>query len=398
MQRFCFVLAMGVVAQVNAQTWVQRASCPAEGRYWAAATGNSTHGYAGTGILSFDQFTSQQQDVYEYEVATDTWTALPAYPGGVREGMAAFTIGERIFFGFGTPFIQGSNLLYEYVPELGEWQQRASCPLGTSHQKGFVIGDHFYIGPMDLAGEFYRYTASTDSWSLVAAFPGIYRNGHMVFSAGGFGYLGGGGSGFGSTQEWYRYDPATDSWSQSGALFPNSDQSSATTINDVGYVYNVGGSGGNDIYRYNATLDSWDWHGSYGDVRTPNGCFFTIGSKGYHVFGQQQQGSENVSMNDLWEFTPGSSTGVPEAIGTNGLEVRYAEDGTAWLTGTAPLTATMTMDVIDLQGRVLRTLHLPEGSLVLQALRREELGTGLLSLAPRNGDHALRVLLMDTPR
>lgn len=393
MRKLVLVLMIGAAGTANAQTWVQKANCPAEARYWAAATGNSTHGYAGTGILSFEEFTSQQQDVYEYDPATDTWTALPAYPGGVREGMAAFTIGERIFFGFGTPFIQGSNLLYEYVPELGEWQQRASCPLATSHQKGFVIGDHFYIGPMDIGGEFYRYTASTDSWSLVAAFPGIYRNGHMVFSAGGMGYLGGGGSGFGTTEEWYRYDPATDSWTQSGALSPNSDQSSATTINGVGYVYNVGGSGGNDIYRYSPALDGWEWHGSYGDVRTPNGCFFTIGNKGYHVFGQETLPSGNQSVNKLWEFTPGSNTSVEEASVPSLMDVRYAGDGSVWLKGRAPLTHADVLDIVDAQGRLLHSRSFAAGAVVDVQLRSAALGTGLGVATLRGSGWNVKVVL-----
>ncbi|HEY0977110.1 MAG TPA: hypothetical protein VGE21_06530 [Flavobacteriales bacterium] len=392
MRKLLFVLMIGAAEMLNAQTWVQKASCPAEGRYWAAATGNSTHGYAGTGILSFEQFTSQQQDVYEYDPLTDSWTALPPYPGGVREGMAAFSIGERIFFGFGTPFIQGSNLLYEYLPGTGQWEQRASCPMATSHQKGFVIGDHFYIGPMDLGGEFYRYTASTDSWSMIAAFPGIYRNQQMVFSAGGMGYLGGGGSGFGTTEEWYRYDPVADSWEPSGSLFPNSDQSSATTINGIGYVYNVGGNG-NDVYRYSAALDSWEWHGSYGDIRTPNGCFFTIGDKGYHVFGQETQGAQNVSVSKLWEFTPGSSTAVAEASAQSVVDLRYAGDGSVWLKGRAPLTHADVLDIVDAQGRLLYSRSFAVGAVVDVQLRSAALGAGLRVATLRGSGWSVKVVL-----
>lgn len=359
----------------HAQTWVQKADYPGAGRYWGAATGNSTKGYAGTGKLSFSEITSQQQDVYEYDPATDAWTALPNYPGGVREGMAAFTIGERIFFGFGTPFIAGSPLLYEYVAALGEWQQRASAPVGNAFQKGFVIGDHYYMGPLTFEGQMIRYNATTDAWSDVAPFPGIYRNGYMAISVGGKAYLGGGGSGQGTTEQWYAYDPATDSWTESGSLSPNSDQSCGTTINGVGYVYNVGGNG-SAVYSYDPAADNWNFETAYGDIRTANGNFFTIGNKGYHVFGQQSQGSENVSMADLWEFTPGSAASVAERS-VPPVQVYTAADGSTVLVGTTPLAAATSLDVLDMDGRLLHSRTVPAGSLLHARLTAEEVGMGL---------------------
>ena len=91
-------LSLGLTVQGQA-VWQQFSSAPAAGRFWAAATGNSTHGYAGTGRLQFSGTGNEVADMYEYEAATDTWTAIPDYPGGVRAGVDGFTIGERIFFG-----------------------------------------------------------------------------------------------------------------------------------------------------------------------------------------------------------------------------------------------------------------------------------------------------------
>lgn len=359
----------------QAQTWVQKASVPTSARYWAAATGNSTKGYAGTGVLSFELFTSQQQDMYEYDPVTDVWTPLPNYPGGVRQGMTGFTIGERIFFGFGSPFIQGDNQLFEYLPLSGQWATRSSCPLGTSYQNGFVIGDNFYIGPLGVEGVIYRYTASTDSWTPVAPFPDVYRTAQMVFAAGGKGYMGGGSTGFGNTDMWYSYDPVADAWSETAPLWPNSDQSSATTINGVGYVYNVGGNG-NNIHRFDHVQESWEMVGQYGDIRTANGSFFTIGNKGYHVFGQQQQTGGITSMNDLWEFTPGAVSAIQEHATAN-VQVRNAADGSAWLVGTTAMHAGSTLSVRDVAGRLLHTRTLAAGVPLNVRLTAQELGEGL---------------------
>lgn len=366
----------------QAQTWVQKASVPGPGRYRAAATGNSTKGYAGTGKISNDFPPNQQSDVYEYDPLTDVWTPLLPYPGGVREGMAAFTIGERIFFGFGSPFIQLSNELFEYLPSTGQWEPRASCPMGMEDQKGFVIGDNFYIGPFTDDGQMFRYNATTDAWDSPAPFPDIYRTNQMWFSVGGKGYTGGGYSPFGDTDLWYIYDPVADTWTDLGGLSPNSSQSSATGINGIGYVYNVGGDNGNQMYSFNPAVNDWEMLGSYGDIRTPNGNLFTIGNKGYHVFGQQEQPDGIVSMNDLWEYTPASPNAVPERPAST-FHVRSAADGSAWLLGTAPMDAGNTLTVLDVDGRLLHTRALPAGVPLSIHLTAKELGVGLRMVALR---------------
>lgn len=379
---------------VNAQTWVQKASVPGPGRYFAAATGNSTKGYAGTGKISNDFPPNQQSDVYEYDPATDVWTPLPNYPGGVRQGMAAFTIGERIFFGFGSPFIQTSNELFEYVPSTGQWEPRASCPLGMEHQKGFVIGDSFYIGPFSDDGLMFRYNATTDVWDSPASFPDLYRTGQMFFTAGGKGYMGGGYSPFGDTDLWYIYDPVADTWTGLGGLYPNSTQSCATGINGIGYVYNVGGDNGNQMYSFNPAVNDWEMLESYADIRTPNGNLFTIGNKGYHVFGQQEQAGGIVSMNDLWEYTPASSTAVQEQVAAS-FQVRNAADGSAWLTSTAPMAVGNTLKVLDVDGRLLHTRSLPTGAALNVHLTAKELGSGLRILSLRGAQPwAGRVVLV----
>ncbi|MEO8733532.1 MAG: hypothetical protein ABI373_04285, partial [Flavobacteriales bacterium] len=221
----------------------------------------------------------------------------------------------------------------------------------------------------------YRYTASTDSWTTVASFHDVYRIGQMSFTAGGKGYMGGGGSAFGNTEMWYSYDPVADAWSEITGLWPNSDQSCATTINGVGYVYNVGQEG-NDIYRYNPVQDSWDMVGQYGHIRTANGNFFTIGNKGYHVFGEQQHTGGIESMNDLWEFTPGSTSAIPENA-TSNVQVRMAADGSAWLVGTTPVAPGSTLNVLDMDGRLLNARTLAAGVPLNVRLTAQELGAGL---------------------
>ncbi|MCB0813995.1 MAG: hypothetical protein KDB87_12660, partial [Flavobacteriales bacterium] len=127
---------------------------------------------AGTGRLQFSNL-SPELDMYAYEAATDTWTTIPNYPGGVREGMDGFTIGQRIFFAFGTPFIQFTKTVYEYVPATQSWTQHPDVPgIGFAYSHGFVIGDTYYIGPENGTNNVYAFDGTTNTWSTVASFPG----------------------------------------------------------------------------------------------------------------------------------------------------------------------------------------------------------------------------------
>ncbi|MEO5585598.1 MAG: hypothetical protein ABIQ75_09095, partial [Flavobacteriales bacterium] len=164
-------------------------------------------------------------------------------------------------------------------------------------------------------------------------------------------------------------------------LQPNSDQSCATTINGIGYVYNVGGNG-SEMYSFNPAVNGWEMLGSYGDIRTPNGNFFTIGNKGYHLFGEQHQGSDMVSINDFWEYTPGAASAIAEHATAN-VQVSMAADGSAWLTGTTPVAPGSTLDVLDVDGRLLHTRIVPAGVPLNVHLTAKELGAGLRILSLR---------------
>ncbi len=310
--------------------WEQMESVPAAGRYWAAATGNSTHGYAGGGRLQFSGTNNTVADMYAYELATDTWTTIPDYPGGVREGMDAFTIGERIFFAFGSPFIQFTRTVYEYLPLTNSWVQHEDVPgIGFAYSHGFVVGDTYYIGPENGTNNVYAFNGSTNSWSTVASFPGEDRRAQCAFSANGMGYLGMGAGVFsGVYGDWWEYDPIADGWTQVADIFPVSDQSSATAVENVGYVFNVGGSGGGkQLFRYDGANDEWIQDAILPTDRIANGSLFSIGTKGFLVFGQSITSGGNFSSNALWQFTPGT-TGVPDERSDELGLVGFAVDGT----------------------------------------------------------------------
>lgn len=370
--------------------WQQMSSCPGAGRFWAAATGNSTVAIAGTGRLQFSGLNNTVADMWLYEAATDTWTPIPDYPGGVREGADAFTIGERLFVAFGSPFIQFTTDMYEFIPATLSWEQKPSVPgLGFGYSHGFVVGDTYYIGPENSTGLVYAFNADTETWTTVAPFPGQDRRAQCAFSANGKGYIGMGMFVLGGVLgDWWEYDPVADTWTQVASISPMSDQSTATAVNDRGYVFNVGQNQKN-LYAYDEPTNDWLFQSTLPTERIANGTLFTIGSDGYLVFGEKTMSGGNNSSNELWRFTP-SGVGVAERTKELGVTVLSLPDGGQEILSNEPLRLGGTWEVYDSQGRLLRQAVVAPNEQVHIVLNPEG-GRGLRVVVIKSGLHTARV-------
>lgn len=291
-----------------AQNWVQKTDCPGNGRFWATSFVCEDKIYAGTGRPEFSSL-SPTSDMWQYDPATDTWAQVANFPGGNREGTTSFSYNNRGFMAFGSPFIQFTNDVWEYLPESNSWEQKASCPASFAFSHGFVINDHFYIGPENGTNKTYAFDITNDSWSEVAAFPGDDRRAQVAFSANGKGYIGMGADVFsGVESDFYRYDPVIDTWEEIASISPTSDQSSGFAIDNIGYVYNVGGSGGGgkSIYKYNEGLNEWELVSTKPGDRIANANMVGYNGKAYLTFGERTISGGNIPSSQIWEFTPGS--------------------------------------------------------------------------------------------
>lgn len=290
-----------------AQNWVQKTDCPGNGRFWATSFVCEDKIYAGTGRPEFSSL-SPTSDMWQYDPATDTWAQVANFPGGNREGATSFSYNNRGFMAFGSPFIQFTNDVWEYLPESNSWEQKANCPASFAFSHGFVINDHFYIGPENGTNKTYAFDITNDSWSEVAAFPGDDRRAQVAFSANGKGYIGMGADVFsGVESDFYRYDPVSDTWEEIASISPTSDQSSGFAIDNIGYVYNVGGSGGGkSIYKYNEGLNEWELVSTNPGDRIANANMVGYNGKAYLTFGERTISGGNIPSSQIWEFTPGS--------------------------------------------------------------------------------------------
>ncbi|MDX2283411.1 MAG: kelch repeat-containing protein [Bacteroidia bacterium] len=341
-------------------TWVQKASISGVGRFWAASFSAGGKGYAGTGRTGFSG--NAVADFWEYDPATDTWAQIADYPGGAREGASAFSTDAKGYVGFGTSFINFEKDFYEYDPAANAWTALAACPgIGFAYSEGFVIDSTIYIGPENGTGNVYAYQIGTNTWSEKANFPGRDRRAQVAFSVDGTGYLGLGFWVFGSVQrDMWKYDPVADAWTEISNMDIPSDQSFGFGLNGYGYVYNVGQNAKN-LYRYDPAADAWELDNTFPGNRTANASGFTIGDKGYLVFGEETVSGGNTASSKLWEFTPNifPNAADPDLPGMARLDAAPLPG--KLLIREARYTGTASLELRDLSGRLAAERGLPPG-------------------------------------
>src|ERR1700743_1853881 len=129
------------------------------------------------------------------------------------------------------------------------WSAKASIPVAKVFSASFSINGIEYVGTGYTDGfdatpttSFVKYDPSTNTWAGIAAFPGAARGFAVGFSAGGFGYVGGGVNANAEPAstyfaDWYKYDPPANTWTAI-AGFPGSPRagSFAFAIGTNGYV------------------------------------------------------------------------------------------------------------------------------------------------------------------
>ena len=166
-------------------------------------------GYVISGCTS-----SQTCKVWEYDFAANTWTNVGNSPLGKRSGAVAFVLNNKVYMGLGyeTTVFNGQTIrVYkkdwiEYTPGASYHAVKANFPgTGRSAALGFVMNNSLYLGfGSNLYSgrfkDFWRYNASTNTWTQQAAWPGAFDEGNpnagyisprnvVIFSSGNRGYL-----------------------------------------------------------------------------------------------------------------------------------------------------------------------------------------------------------------
>lgn len=301
----------------------------------------------------------------EYELTPiNSWKQMTDFPGTASASASSFVMGNKAYICLGRSGIKTGFLkeMWEYNSDSDKWKRKADFP-GVARVKAIagVIGDKAYVGLGSVApyngnqfSDFWEYNNTTDTWKLMAPFPGIAKNdlfcavidsclyttegfaatsfnsdtykyspktnswtrlkdspvsrsGTAGFSIGNDLYI---GSGYytDNFKDFYCYHPLTDNWSRLADLPEARILSKGMAINGKGYVmlgrfWNGSLDGGRllkSIVEYNPATNTWSRCGDFpGDARQ-NMVVFAINGKGYIVGGED----DRERKKDVWMFEP----------------------------------------------------------------------------------------------
>lgn len=247
-------------------SWTQKANFPGAARRDAAAFSIGTKGYVGTGMDNADAFMGfALSDFWEYNPATNLWTSKAAYPGNFGSGayyVTGFSVSSKGYFccgKLGASFY--SNELWEYTPSLNSWIQKTNFPGGIRYGGvAFTIGTDAYFGTGTdenvLTNDFYKYTPSSDTWSPIYNFPGTGRFSCSAFTISSKGYVVFGSDG-GYKDELWQYDPLINYWFPKAAI-PGGERRSACSFSIGGKGYAGTGKGPTgtrkDFWEYSPSI------------------------------------------------------------------------------------------------------------------------------------------------
>ncbi|MDP4236397.1 MAG: kelch repeat-containing protein, partial [Bacteroidota bacterium] len=245
-----------------------------------------------------------------------SWQKIAPMPGGARDAIICFSIGNVIYSGGGP-----KKDFYAYDAQKGSWTRKADLP-GVGQNRAFsfsfsiagkgYIGTGTDSGVSILKSDLWEYDPSLNSWIQKADFPGGDRDGLGVFVVNGKAYVGGGAdAALNVYSDFYEYDPAENKWNMKAEL-PGGPNIFASMFAIGNYGYLACGSGiveYQDLYRYDPTMDSWDALSPLpGDARQA-GIGFVLRGKGYVGLGMS---GYSTVYTDMYSYDPAKDEWSPE--------------------------------------------------------------------------------------
>jgi hypothetical protein len=286
-----------------------------------------------TGAISADAST-------DFNVVS-AWTKKTDYPGGTREKVVTFTIGNKGYFGgsygnggyhydfyeydptigaggtwtqkadipadvyfsgfsvgdLGYVKVNGSNEVYEYNPTADQWTNKGVSPITDVEPTEVFLGNLEYVKDED--GKFYTYdpTLPINNWTPLLNYPegaSFWQDG---FAINGKIYVGGGLSGAVNvaSSHFYEYNPATNDYIQKSDLpTVNGGPWTAFSIGQYGYLRQD-----DNFWRYDSNSNTWTQLENVLDFGSVVPCT-VIGQKAYFSTGKLNGNDQK----ETWEYDP----------------------------------------------------------------------------------------------
>lgn len=213
---------------------------------------------------------SDDNEFWEFNTTTSTWSKKANFIGEKRGGAAHFSINGDIYVGLGVDYEPYTPLSYT---------------------------------------DFYKYSPFSNSWTKIADVPldiwgGTKRAKTACFTINGIGYVTGGAANTGDYDCW-SYNPNQNTWSRIADFDSSRSDTSSFVLNDLGYISGgskTGGSYTSECWQYNPILDRWTQVENIGHIPRGRHFSFTINNKVYIGGGGIYSGGSNGY--DLYEYIP----------------------------------------------------------------------------------------------
>jgi N-acetylneuraminic acid mutarotase len=363
------------------RSWYQRASHGGDARHRVVGFAIGNKGYIGGGHVN-SATAITYQDFWEYDPATNTWTQIADYGGGLRYHSSAFVIDGVAYVGAGENAThEYTNDFWKYIPEVNTWLPIADMP-GTPRRGsfGFAINGKGYFGTGQSDEGYhtdcYMYDPETDNWTSIADFPGEARTASAHFVYEGKAYVGTGHIFGSAVRDFYAYDPISDSWETLASMSDTvRENASGFCIDNKGYIGFGDDNHGNtfdDLWEYDFATDTWTRIADFPGQKRRYGVTFKIDNNIYLA-----SGTDGTNLKDLWVYAPTLSIG--EGPDNDIQFVAYPNPSTDWIkisckTKNSNLLDDALIQLTDIDGKIRYRHTLESGDITLT---KAELGSGL---------------------
>ena len=334
----CIYISTFETNAANVDTWIRKADFPGVERINAVSFVIHGQAFVGTGQ---DSQGNLLNDFWKFDPDLNAWSQVADFAGVARKGAVGFAIDTLGYVGTGYDDTNFLKDFWSFNPVSNTWQSEQELGLyntsvntnGRRDAVAVVARSRAYIlcgydGSSGYIKQTWEFNPSADTcWAIkrnlanvsdLATFGRRWATGFVIRDTVYF------GTGFSFSQDlkkdFWKYNPLLDAWTQL-ADFEGEYRSNAISFSlfDKGYLgCGTSTSYQNDLWKYDPVFNSWIEVASFPGLPFSNGTCFVINNRAFAGMGNDSL--LNI-QSDLWEYTPDSTSSLPEYSSQSGFSV-----------------------------------------------------------------------------
>lgn len=298
--------------------WIRRSDLDGNARTEAASFVVNDKAYITTG---FGANGVRLKDTWAYDVDLNSWgQQLADFTGPVRNSAVGFAIGSKGYVGTGYDGTKSLKDFYEYDPATNMWTAKADFAGSARYDAvGFGIGSKGYITTGfdgNALKDMYSYDATTNTWTPEIGMGGTKRSQAVVFVHNNKAYVTTGINNGTPVNDLFVFDPAATGaakWTEKRKIANISTESYddnynimranavAMVIGDKAFI----STGENNAFLkttwvYDIANDTWTEKSPFEGVERSGAVAFALKGKGFITTGR----NNTFYFDDLYQFLP----------------------------------------------------------------------------------------------